>query len=536
MSSDDVVRLSVIGQIVRRRWRLLAVVAAVGALLGVGASLLFSPGYESASSVLLQGPRDEEELLTEAQVAMSSVVLDRTAAALGWDVTGAGLRGSVSAEVLDGNVIEIRGSAESPDRAQQLTDRVTQEYLAFSTQLVNGASDASDQVLQERRETLQQRVTETNRRIAELQGSAAAPAVEGAQARAELERLQATLADATTELDDINGRGQEAEADAAFSRASIVVLEPAARPSSPAAPTLVQFIAGGALLFFLLGVFAHLVAARADRRLRSASEIAAALGSPVVGSVDVPDMPDESPAQEPSTGYRHWLTRMWRLVRADRPWDAPTLPISNTDLDQDVRYRRVLARLRGTPGRILARLRGTPDSVLRLLVLVADDDPTAHRAVAQLAVAAGVHGGPASVVTDRADFSRMVQDAGGSTGNSNARLTVRSSSDPAPGTHRTVLRVVDVSAARPTVPDCGHVSGALVVLTAGTRTAWELLGIAEACADAGHQVLGAFVTHRILPIEEGPTEEGPTDNRPAGHSQVGSPKVAFIGKTMAGSP
>ena len=278
-SSDDVVRLSVIGQIVRRRWRLLAALAAAGALLGVGASLLFSPGYESASSVLLQGPRDEEELLTEAQIATSSVVLDRTAATLGWDVTSAGLRDSVSAEVLDGNVIEIRGSAESPDRAQQLTEKVTQEYLTFSTQLVSGAAAASDQVLQERRETLQQRIAETNGRIAELQGSA----VPGTPTGTELERLGTTLADATTELDRINGRGEEAEADEAFSRASIIVMEPAARPSSPAEPTLVQFIAGGALLFFLLGVFAHLVAARADRRLRSASEIAAALGSPVVG-------------------------------------------------------------------------------------------------------------------------------------------------------------------------------------------------------------------------------------------------------------
>ncbi len=289
MSSDELVRLSVIGQIVRRRWRLLAVLAAVGALLGAGASLLFSPGYESASSILLQGPRDEEVLLTEAQIATSSVVLDRTAAALGWDVTGAGLRGPVSAEVVDGNVIEIRGSAESPERAQQLTDRVTQEYVSFSTQLASGAAEASEQVLQERRETLQQRVAETNRRISELQGSAApgAQTVEGAQARTELARLRTTLADAMTELDDIEGREEEAEAEAAFSRANIIVMEPAVRPSSPAEPTLVQFIAGGTLLFFLLGVFAHLVAARADRRLRSASEIAAALGWRVVGWVVV---------------------------------------------------------------------------------------------------------------------------------------------------------------------------------------------------------------------------------------------------------
>ncbi|MCA1673009.1 MAG: polysaccharide biosynthesis protein [Actinobacteria bacterium] len=413
--------------------------------------------------------------------------------------------------MLDGNVIEVRGLAESPDRAQQLTGWVTQEFITFSTQLVTGATDASAQVLQERRATLEQRVADTNRRIAELAGSAApgAPTVEGAQARAELERLRTVLSDATTELDDIDGRGEEAEAEAALSRASIVIMEPAMRPTSPAEPTLAQFIAGGALLFFLLGVFAHLVAARADRRLRSASEIAAALGSPVVGSVDVPDVPDPPPAHDRSTETHRWRTRMWRLVRDDRPWDAPQLSISGDDLNRDVRYRRVLARLRRAP-----------DTVLRLLVLVADDDATAHRAVAQLAVAAGVDGGPASVVTDRADFARLVQAACGSAGTSNVRLVVRSSSDPTPGMHRTVLRVVDVSSARPTVPDSRAVSGALVVLTAGTRTAWELLGIAEACADAGHRVVGAVVTHRIRPIES---------------TQVDSPEVSRNGKAMAGS-
>ncbi|MGH3914461.1 MAG: YveK family protein, partial [Pseudonocardiaceae bacterium] len=377
--SDDVVRLSAIGQIVRGRWRLLVVCAAVGALLGVGASLLLSPGYESMSRVLLQGPRDDEELRTEAQIAMSSVVLDRTAAALGGDVTAAGLRGSVSAEVLDGNVIEIRGSAGSPERAQQLTDQLTREYLTFSTQLVTGASAASTQVLQERRDTLQQRVVEINQRIAELQGPSGrgAPTVEEG---AELTRLRTTLDDATTELDRIDGRGQEAEAEAAFSRASIVVMEPALRPSSPAAPTLMQFIVGGALLSFLLGVFAHLVAARADRRLRTTEQIAAALGAPIVGSVDVPDAPAWTPASDGSTASRHWSAGLRRLVHADQPWDAPRLPLCGNELARDIRYRRVLDRLRGTPGRILARLRGTPDAVLRLLVLVADDDTTAHRA------------------------------------------------------------------------------------------------------------------------------------------------------------
>lgn len=54
---------------------------------------------------------------------------------------------------------------------------------------------------------------------------------------------------------------------------------------------------------------------------------------------------------------------------------------------------------------------------------------------------------------------------------------------------------------RPIVPDRDTESGALVVLSAGSWTAEELAGIAEACADGGHEVVGIVVagTVRIRP-------------------------------------
>jgi hypothetical protein len=59
----------------------------------------------------------------------------------------------------------------------------------------------------------------------------------------------------------------------------------------------------------------------------------------------------------------------------------------------------------------------------------------------------------------------------------------------------TELRITEVNATHPTVPESAEYAGAVVVLTAGTRTAWELVGIAEACTDAGQVLLGAIVTH-----------------------------------------
>jgi hypothetical protein len=51
------------------------------------------------------------------------------------------------------------------------------------------------------------------------------------------------------------------------------------------------------------------------------------------------------------------------------------------------------------------------------------------------------------------------------------------------------------------VPDRGDESGALVVLSAGSWTAGELAGIAEACADARHEIVGVVLagTARTVP-------------------------------------
>ncbi|MGW6159784.1 Wzz/FepE/Etk N-terminal domain-containing protein, partial [Streptomyces sp. NPDC055144] len=63
--SDDTIRLAMIGQILRRRWRLLAVLTLVGALVGYGTSVvLFPPRYTASTSVLLPGQWEERELLT----------------------------------------------------------------------------------------------------------------------------------------------------------------------------------------------------------------------------------------------------------------------------------------------------------------------------------------------------------------------------------------------------------------------------------------------------------------------------------------
>jgi capsular polysaccharide biosynthesis protein len=425
--SEDTIRLVTIGRILRRRWRLLAVLTVVGALVGYGTSVVvFPPRYTASAPVLLPGQWEERELLTQVDIATSSAVVDRAAAALHWSgVSGTELRDQVSAKAADGNIITISGTADTPERAQQLSDRVAQQFVQFAAQITGSGADAGAAT---GAEALRKQVAETNRRITDL-AKAADPGqtVESVQARTALENLRTSLEEAMKKLD---------EADPATNKAGLVVMGPAARPTGEAAPTRMQLIVGGALLFFLLAVIGHLVAARVNRRLRTEAEIAAALGSALLGTVDVPG---ERGAHRPEGGGpRGWIRR---LLGVDTRWDIPTPQKSGDEAGRRLRYRRVCARLRD-------RLPGDQ----RLLVVVPDGDEIARRAAGQLVAEARSH---------------------------------------------PPLRVVEVSVDRPMVPDRDTESGALVVLSAGSWTAEELAGIAEACADGRHEVVGVVLAGTV---------------------------------------
>ncbi|MEF9906980.1 polysaccharide biosynthesis protein [Streptomyces sp. P9-A2] len=453
--SDDTLRLATIGRMIRRRRRLLTVLAVVGALVGFGTSLVFPPRYTTSASVLLPGAWEDRELLTQVEIATSSVVVDRVAAELGWNgVGGSELRDRVSAEAADGNIIEISGTADTPERAQRLSDRMVEQFVTFAARI---AGDTTDPEAAARPEELREMVVRTSRRITEL-ADAADPGqtVESVQTRTELAKLRTALQEAVTELE---------QADPAAGRAGMVVMGPAARPDGEAPPTRPQLVVAGALLFFLLAVVGHLAAARVSRRPRTGPEIAAALGSALLGTVDVPGEPSAHRPED--SGPR---ARIRRLLGVDVRWDVPTPRTSGDEAGRQLRYRRVCARLRD-------RL----PAPRRLLVVVPDGDRTALRATERLAAEAG--------------------------------------SDPR-------LRVVGASVSRPMVPDRDDEAGVLVVLSAGIWTAEELAGIAGACTDAGHEVVGLVLA---CPVPARPA-------RSAGRPRDAAvPALAVGGNTTGGS-
>lgn len=452
--SDDSIRLVTIGRILHRRWRLLAALAVVGALVGYGTSVLFPPRYTASASVLLPGQWEQRGLLTQVEIATSSAVVDRAAATLGWKgVSGGELRDQVSAKAADGNIITISGTADTPEHAQQLSDQVAQQLVAFAARI---AGDGTDPEAATGPEALRQKVVQANRHITDLaKATDPGQTVESVQARTTLEKLRTALEEAMKKLD---------EAESATNTAGMVVMGPASRPTGEAPPTRLQLIAGGALLSLLLGVIGHLAAARTNRRLRTEPEIAAALGSVPLGTVDVPDQPS---SQRPKDlGPWAWAHQ---LLGLDTRWDTPPAQPSGDEASRQLRYRRVFARLREQR-----------PALGELLVVVPSGDEVARRAAGQLVAEAS--GDPSATSSGRV---------------------------------RPELRMVEVSISQPMVPDRDTESGALVVLSAGSWTAGELAGVAEACADGRHEVVGVVVAGTVRAGARPSTGHPPDSSTPA---------------------
>ncbi len=455
--SDDTIRLLTIGRLLRRRRRLLAVLAVVGALIGYGTSALFPPRYTASASVLLPGQWEERELLTQVEIATSSSVVDRAAAALDWrGVSGTELRDRVRAQAADGKHHHhlrygrdagARAAALRPDGPAVRHLRGTDRGRGHRRRRGGGGTRA-----------LRQKVRETDRRITEL-AEAADPGrtVESVQARTELEKLRTALQEAMKKLDDAAPAG---------SRTGLVVMGPAARPTGEAPPTTPQRVGAGALLFFLLGVVWQLAAARMSRRLDSGGEIAAALGSVLLGTVEVPGE---------QLAHRHagrGRARIRRLLGLDTRWHGPVPRTSGGEADRRIRCRRVCARLREE----------LPAAPRRVLAVVPEGDVLGRRAAEQLA--AETRSDPLLPAVGGV----RVPPAG-----AGPRHRVR-----CPGRAR--CRQLDRGGAR--------------------------RGIAGACADAGHRVLGAVVAEPVRARPE----------RPAGRPAQPPEQSVAVGGTARGGP
>jgi hypothetical protein len=319
---------------------------------------------------------------------------------------------------------------------------------------------------------VQKRVDALNKRIGELQRSFSLldpQNPQGAGTRAELEQSRAERADAETTLSSLDQQIGNADLAATVGKASMRVIGPAILPSAALPPTPVQWVAAGAGLGILVGVLGVVTGRLADRRLRRRADIAAALGTAVLGVVDARALTGP-PGDTSDARSRSWRDRVRGLVRPDEP-----APLDHEDqLLEDLRYRRAFTRL----------VTGLPRPV-ELLIVVLDNDPTAGRAVARLAVAGADR--PVLLLDKPGRVSATVEAFARARALPAGQLTVLSEEGDGASSFdvATVLRVETMSVARPVIPVGGDPARVLVVVSAGAATGQELFTVAQACREAG---------------------------------------------------
>ncbi len=136
-------------------------------------------------------------------------------------------------------------------------------------------------------------------REAELQRAEAAQKAEVLRLKAlrdEAAVLQKDVENAQRAYDLVTGRFSETSLESQAQSTNVFVLVPAAAPTAPSQPRRLPLVALFAVLGGLLGVGTALVLELACRRVRSADDLAATLGIPVLGVIPSAPLPQGDPA------------------------------------------------------------------------------------------------------------------------------------------------------------------------------------------------------------------------------------------------
>jgi capsular polysaccharide biosynthesis protein len=276
----------------RRRRGLIAAAAVAGGVLGAVYGTALPPQYSSSSQVLVSaqnvnGEAAGRDIQTQVQVAGSSIVLDPAGESVDPRLSVEELSQRLEIDGPTSDVVRIRARADTPARAEELSQAVAESYVDYLENASSSLTNAQLAGLEERRRLLNESLDEVTDQIEAAEGRLAgesASSVEGRADSAALAQLTAEQASLVLQIDAV--KEEETSGNRSIGGPAGTVIQeatPAIRPGVTSRIVLVT--AAGAVLASVLVSLLVLMLGRRDRRLRSRDEIADAIGSPVIGSV-----------------------------------------------------------------------------------------------------------------------------------------------------------------------------------------------------------------------------------------------------------
>jgi hypothetical protein len=265
----------------RRGWRIWALMALLGADLGLVAVALMPPTSRATSLVLMAHPSNvdaQSAMATDVSLLTTREVAARTLQTLGLRMTPEDFQSTVGADPLTPEVLAISVSAPDDRSAVTRTDALTEQYLRFRAEQLRSLSKGVVDGYRARIDGLESQVTELT----------AAYAKESAQGTSGQDRAS----DLLTRRSQLNAQIVEMQAaveDAALAADAAVdsthVLDRATIERRSVVKHMVLTEASGVIVGTALGIgFVLFRALTSDKVLRR-QDVAAALGAPVRFSV-----------------------------------------------------------------------------------------------------------------------------------------------------------------------------------------------------------------------------------------------------------
>ena len=225
---------------------------------------------------------------TETRIATSSPVLEKAIKATGDTISVDDLRQRVAASAVTTSLLDVQVEDTSSRRAITLSNAVALGYVAYSKQLAAQSGDNLVRALQARATKLNGQLNDLEAQVTDQAAKVSAlplGSAQAASANANLNTLQTRLQSTTLDLRDVNQEINSAQLNAQGETEGLRVLEPATSAEGPSLLASALPFLLAALVALAAGCAAALWRDRRDDRARRRQDIAAAIGAPVLASL-----------------------------------------------------------------------------------------------------------------------------------------------------------------------------------------------------------------------------------------------------------
>lgn len=317
-------------RLIRRSWRLVAVFVLLGIGAGAGYEVLFPAGYQATSLVLLplgnsasatsgSSASNVNNVATDGRIATSAAVLIPAGHQADPSLSLSTLERRVKTFASAAGVLGITATGPTARQAMNLANAVAQQLITFVSS--NGLAANSDALtaLQAQEDQINQQITDAQKELSTVNQELVAdgPTSPAGQQDSDLVgKLTAEESNLGLELDTVESQISQTKLGPISANEGTEVIQKAIDASGLSTSSLVLLLAIFAVGGLLVGSTVVLVRHRRDPRLWTRDELADALGSPVVLSLDAPNRRSTNDWVTLFDTYEPSASEQWNIRRA----------------------------------------------------------------------------------------------------------------------------------------------------------------------------------------------------------------------------